>query len=66
MPTGAIIRHVAVQNGIVCVWAEVDPDAPIEVRTFEIFGTGWNNINGTYIATYFAGPFVWHLYEVTK
>jgi len=68
MPEGAIVRHVADQNGTSCMWAEVDPTAPLKPRHFEVFGTGHPmtedmGISRIYCGTFFQGPFVWHLYE---
>lgn len=47
------------------IWAEVDPEAPINERRFLVIGTG-NPIPPIpchYIATTVAPPFVWHLYD---
>jgi hypothetical protein len=40
MPVGAKIRVVQTQHEVPCIWAEVDPAAPTEDRTFFIVGTG--------------------------
>ncbi len=40
MPKNADVLSVQVQNGIVCLWALVDPLAEKEPRSFEVFGTG--------------------------
>ncbi len=37
---GAKILSVDVQGGAPCLWAEVDPGAPEEVRHFRLCGTG--------------------------
>lgn len=40
MPVGAIVRHVDMQHEALCLWAEVDTEAPLEERTFTALGTG--------------------------
>lgn len=40
MPTGANIIRVAEQQGKLCIWAEVDPEASKHLRKFMIVGTG--------------------------
>lgn len=64
MPSGAQIMTVAMNNGRPAVWALVDPAKPLETRTFKIIGTGWE-MDGrlTYVGTWQAPPFVWHLFE---
>lgn len=55
------------QNGVPCIWAIVDPDAPKEVRRFKIFGTGHPLPEAgecRYVGTVFSGPYVWHLVEI--
>jgi hypothetical protein len=42
MPVGAEILSVQVQHGKPQLWALVDPDAPKEVRSFYVYGTGWD------------------------
>jgi hypothetical protein len=36
------ILSVAMQQGILCVWAEVDDKAPEVTYSFIVIGTGWN------------------------
>lgn len=64
MPDGAVIRAVDVQDGWICVWAEVDSKNPPVVRTFAVVGTG-NPLPGyrTYLGMVVMPPFVWHVYE---
>ena len=45
MPTGAKVIHVAVQREAICLWAIVDPDQPVESRSFGILGTGQPDFN---------------------
>lgn len=66
MPAGATILDVQVQSGQPCMWAEVDPAAPVEDRMFVVRGTGhtFDGFHGTYIKTFQEPPYVWHLYEL--
>lgn len=40
MPSGADVVHVGLKGDKVCLWAVVDPDAPVVRRRFEGFTTG--------------------------
>jgi hypothetical protein len=40
MPSGATILSLQVQHGQICLWAVVDPDAPLMDCVFLIVGTG--------------------------
>ena len=40
MPAGAEVLSVHVQRGEVCMWALVETEARMEIRTFGVFGTG--------------------------
>lgn len=64
IPKNAEIVHVEEQDGVLCMWAIVNPDAPKETRTFCIRGTG-HPIDESlkYVKTWQAPPFVWHLFE---
>lgn len=69
MPEGATILHVAVQGGVPCFWALVDPEAPTEPRRFRVVGTG-HPIDDVDVLT-FVGTFlldveglVFHVFEV--
>jgi hypothetical protein len=50
------------------LWAEVDPDAPVELRAFHIVGTGHAlDIDpGRYVGTVVThqGALVWHVFDV--
>ena len=70
VPQNAKFLHVAYQDGLPTVWAEVDPDLPREPRTFVIVGTG-HRVPETggptgkppaYVGTVLRGAFVWHIY----
>lgn len=69
MREGAVIRAVAMQGKAICAWAEVPYDVggeKLESRTFCVVPTGGDLPEpGTYLATIFEGPFVWHVYELT-
>lgn len=68
MPQGAEILCLHTQNVTPCIWALVNPDAPVSKRTFEIFGTGHNipEANRKYIGTYQlrSGDLVFHCFEL--
>lgn len=53
MPKGAQVLAVATQQGNICIWALVEPDAPVEPRHFNIYGTGLviPSSPGNYIGT---------------
>lgn len=68
MPTGAKILAVQVQEGVPCIWAVVEPDAPKKERVFEIKGTGhlfstYSDLD--YVGTFQLqdGTFVGHLFD---
>ena len=47
------------------MWALVDTERSTESRYFEVVGTGWElDDNMSYIGTFFADDFVWHIMEV--
>jgi len=53
MPRCAAILTVMVQKGIICIWAEVDPDNETVKRTISMYDTG-NSLpknEGIYIGT---------------
>lgn len=69
MPKGAKLLHVAEQNDDVCLWAQVDPLAPLEARRFAILGTGHDMpdyFKMEYIGTALMRNLnlVFHVYEV--
>lgn len=68
MPDRAIILSAKMQQGSVCLWAEVENTNKVTPRTIEIHGTG-NMIsmkdNRAFIDTVQDGQFVWHIYERT-
>lgn len=66
MPVGAKVLHVAEQNGLICLWAQVDPyETNLDSRYFHVVGTG-NKIPdkaGEFVGTALVGEFVFHLFE---
>lgn len=67
LPTSAIIRKVALQQGNLCVWYQFDEmDYNIKDVTFKIVGTGFAEIevNWTYLDSIFIDRFVWHIFQV--
>lgn len=73
MPLGACILSLQVQHGVPCLWALVDPEQPVETRSFRIFGTGEEIdidipvvTRSRYIGTFqlLGGDFIWHMFEV--
>lgn len=70
MPLGAKVLDAQVQNGVLCVWAAVDPNAQPEVRRFRLIGTGEevpSDAIGHVVTFQASGPhgeaFVFHLFE---
>jgi hypothetical protein len=67
MPEGAELLTIQVQNGIVCLWALVSPNAPKEKRTLRVYGTGHPITSGGlhYIGTFqlLSGGLVFHVFE---
>lgn len=70
MPVGAQIIAVQGQWDSPQLWAMVDTNAPEEVRTFCVYGTGHPlpEDPGTYIGTVqtHGGRFVWHVFELAR
>lgn len=65
MPEGAEPISAAMQDGVLCVWAKVNPDAPRVSKVFAIIATGATlPPNGNFIATVHDHPYVWHVFEI--
>lgn len=70
LPKGALIVAVGEQYGVMFLWANVDTDAPKEIRTFEAIATGecmddFDNMQ--YIGTIFMNSgLVFHIHEHTN
>lgn len=65
LPSGAKVLSVAMQAGVLMLWAEVWPDNEAEQRTFTVHGTGHPiPADGRrHIASVIDREFVWHVYE---
>lgn len=60
----AVARHVAMQNGVLCVWVECDPDEPVVELSFRVHGTGQPIDDGySWRGTTEDRVFIWHVYE---
>lgn len=72
MPAGAEILHVDEQDGRVCLWALVDPDASLVEKLISIRGTGepidaeWKGPRhiGTVLTA--GGQLVWHVFAILE
>ncbi len=64
MAQGAQIVHATMVESEITLWCLVDTDNAEETRRFQIFGTGWDDVEGTHVATTFEGDYVWHIFEV--
>jgi len=64
MPKNSSILCVQNQEGKICIWAIVDPDTPLTLTTFKIYGTGHRHkeISGKYLATVQIDIYVWHVF----
>ena len=67
MPRGAEILALQIQGGLPCIWAEVNPERPLEDKYFITCGTGFalkaraNKYVGTYQLT--GDGTVFHVFE---
>ena len=69
MPQHAKILSVAEQDGVLCLWAEVDTEQPPHDRTILIRGTGNPMLSRKlepveFIGTAVCDSCVWHIYEL--
>jgi hypothetical protein len=68
MPAGARVLRLAAQSDRPHIWAEVNPEAEQELRSFTIYPTGVE-VRGEYVGTFTwgivlgRGELVWHVYE---
>jgi hypothetical protein len=64
MPNNSIILSVANQEGKLCLWAIVDPNAESIDYDVRIVGTGSSvpDDAGDFIGTVTIEPFVWHVF----
>lgn len=64
LPAGAKLLTVQEQNGVLCLWAEVETLAPLEAVEFAVYGTGLPCDGGQYIGTAQVRGLVWHVYRL--
>ena len=67
MPVASQILSAQMQGDTLCLWALVDPAAPVADRLIEILGTGnpAPEEYRRYISTVQMGPLVWHVFELS-
>lgn len=69
IPSDAIVRHAAMNQGRFTIWVQLDPNAPKVDRVFHVYGTGWNIVDGDlFVQTFIQEDehgydFVWHVFE---
>lgn len=66
MKAGARLLHAGFdRRGTLCVWAEIDIDAPGARRLLEVVATGelYDVENGVHVSTVVDGSFVWHVLD---
>lgn len=66
VPEGAVLRHVAVQDDIPCLWLEVETDNPTKQVTVSGYPTGYHLPEGLYFlgtVLMHRGDLVFHLYS---
>jgi len=72
MPKGATILCCQIQLDKPCLWAAVDPDAPLEPRTILVVGTGRDTAFGLATTEYIGtiqlneGVFIFHVFELVE
>lgn len=65
LPTIHEVLHVAIQEGVITMWARVDTNAMQRDTPFMIVGTGHAVPPGAiHRGTVFDEGFVWHIFEV--
>ncbi len=74
IPKGSVVISAQVQDGVICLWAEVDTDKPLVEPLVYVVGTGqplpeqecWFDGDeqhfNLYIDTVQLNGFVWHIY----
>ena len=71
MPKGADVLHADTVNGLVFIWAMVNPKHKLTSRYFKLFATGeaiedYDKKHYHYIKTLLNNGFVFHLYEIIE
>ncbi len=70
LPVGAKLLSFQCQGEQPCLWALVDPEAPLEARQFRFAGTGHSieepseDLQFVGTAQMMGGSLVWHLFEI--
>ena len=66
MPAGAVIISCKAKEGVVYVWAVVDPEQPRVERKVGVVGTGWmfDDADSVYVGTVHPGAFVFHVFDL--
>jgi hypothetical protein len=63
IPFDSTFLHIGIQDGLIMMWIEVDPEKDKHPRSFFVIGTGWEvPPNANYVGTVFIDEFVWHVY----
>lgn len=65
MPSGAQVLHAGLDNfGSPCLWAIVDPSAPISPVEVRVIGTGnpMPEEHLHHVGTFNVSPFIWHVF----
>lgn len=67
MPVGARVLCAQLQQGQLCLWAVVDPEAERRSRVVQVAGIGHRLPDAVcdgfdYVGTAQARPFVWHVF----
>lgn len=72
LPKDSTILSSQIKNGSIVIWALVDPDLPVEKRTFLLLETGqkipsMQGLSLSFISTIqlHLGTYVIHLFEIT-
>ncbi len=65
MPSIGEILTVQLQGSTPCIWAWVDPEAPMKPVRFHVIATGeeFSPHGKSYVGTFQAGQFVWHVWK---
>lgn len=69
LPEGATVLRVGMQNGMLSMWALVDPfNETMVTRQFVVVGTGWDVPDSVigHIGTVDDPPYVWHVFECVQ
>ena len=65
LPEESTILSAGMQNGTLCIWAQVNKKSKTITKKIYIFGTGhpMPDIPLKYICTVFDDSLVWHIYQ---